>query len=83
MAENKERTAGGEDRKTAAGTAGNSKGQQGDTASTQDKSRSGSSQQDLSGNVSQQGGASGQNLQSKDGGTSPQARGRAPSPEAG
>jgi len=73
VADNKQRTAGGDDRKTAAGVAGDSKGQQVDASSVQDENRSRSSQQDLSGNVSQQGGADGQNPQSKDGGTSPQS----------
>ncbi len=59
MADGKERTAGGEDRKTAAGKAGDSKGQQGDTASNPEPSRPGSAQQDLSGKTSQQDGATG------------------------
>jgi hypothetical protein len=59
VAENKERTAGGNDRKTAEGIAGSSKGQQ--------------QGQQLSEDTTQQGADSGQNRQGKDGGASPQA----------
>ena len=58
MAENKERTAGGTDRKTAKGIAGSSKGQQQGQA--------------LSDGTPQQGAGSGHNREGKDGGASPQ-----------
>jgi hypothetical protein len=72
MAQNQERTAGGNDRKTAEGIAGNSKGperqQQGEK---------------LTDATSQQGAGSGQNREGKDGGASPQAGSAARSTRGG
>jgi hypothetical protein len=71
MAQNQERTAGGNDRKTAEGIAGSSKGpgqQQGEQ---------------LTDATSQQGAGSGQNQEGKDGGASPQAGSAARSTRGG
>ena len=71
MAQNQERTAGGNDRKTAGGIAGSSKGpeqQQGEQ---------------LTDATSQQGAGSGQNREGKDGGASPQAGSAAHSTRGG